>query len=65
MKYKKGVYRILSEASLVDIDVIVFDGEKWWLPSWECGLDLNDYNSSFTINKDYIKELLWESTNVT
>ena len=65
MKYKKGVYRISSNAADSNIDVIVFDGEKWWLPSWEVGLDLDNYNSSFTINKDCIKELLWEWTNAT
>ncbi len=64
MKYKKGVYRISIKAADSNIDVIVFDGKKWWLPSWEIGLDLDDHNSSFTIDKDCIKELLWEWTDV-
>lgn len=65
MNYKKGVYRISTKVADSDIDVIVFDGKKWWLPGWEVGLDLDDYNSSFTIDKDCIKELLWKWNNAT
>ena len=50
--YKKGVYRTSEILGDADIDVIVFDGNRWWVVGWEVGLSEMDESK--------IKELLWE-----
>lgn len=59
-KYVKGVYRTSEDSTDSGIDVIIFDGKKWWLPGWEIGLKVSNFSSAFTIKEDDIKELLWE-----
>ena len=43
--------------------VVVFDGDDWWLPGWECPMEIKDYSGSFAIKEEDIKELLWEYPN--
>ena len=50
--YKKGVYRTSEILGDANIDVIVFDGNRWWVGGWEVGL--------YDIDESKIKELLWE-----
>lgn len=38
--------------------IIWFDGAKWWLPGWECGLTISEQSSSFAITRDAIGDLI-------
>ena len=59
-KYVKGVYRVVKVLGDANIDVVIFDGERWWTPGWECGMKIGDENGSFTITKETILDLLYE-----
>jgi predicted ATP-dependent Lon-type protease len=58
--YKKGVYRASHVLGDAKIDVLIFDGEYWWIPGWECPMEISDHFGSFNITEDNIKDLLWE-----
>ena len=61
--YKKGVYRTSREMGDAKMPVVIFDGDDWWLPGWECPMEIKEYSGSFAIKEESIKELLWEYPN--
>jgi hypothetical protein len=59
MGYKKGIYRTKCQLGDAKIDIVVYDGENWWIPGWEYPLTIGK-DLHFSIREDDIKELLYE-----
>jgi len=61
-EYKKGVYRNTSDLQEVYTDVLVFNGEEWFRPGYDCAQRIGDQEGHTIITESQIGELLWEWT---
>lgn len=58
--YKPGVYKLTERCGDADSPVVYFDGKSWWLPGWECQMELGSVDGSFQIEENSVGEMIWE-----
>lgn len=55
-----GVYMLTERSGDAKSPVVYCDGKHWWIPGWECQLELSDTDCSFKIDARKIGDLIWE-----
>jgi hypothetical protein len=55
-EYTKGAYRLDEPMGDGNAEVIWYDGERWWLPGWECGMMIGARDSETVIEEWHILE---------
>lgn len=58
-EYQPGVYRVRPRMGDARSPVVYCDGDRFWLPGWECPLEPAEDDGSFENNEDCIGELVW------
>jgi hypothetical protein len=60
--YQRGIYHINNKHGDAQSPIVWYDGTHWWLPGWECAMNLSSaphYEcGAFSISESEIGELI-------